>query len=45
VREHVDVVVDVVVIGLGVGGEEVAGKLATAGLSVLGVERRLVGGR
>jgi pyruvate/2-oxoglutarate dehydrogenase complex dihydrolipoamide dehydrogenase (E3) component len=36
--------VDVVVIGLGVGGEEVAGKLAEAGLSVVGVERRLVGG-
>ncbi|HEY2794248.1 MAG TPA: NAD(P)/FAD-dependent oxidoreductase [Micromonosporaceae bacterium] len=37
-------VVDVVVLGLGVGGEEVAGKLAEAGLSVVGVERRLVGG-
>jgi pyruvate/2-oxoglutarate dehydrogenase complex dihydrolipoamide dehydrogenase (E3) component len=36
--------VDVVVIGLGVGGEEVAGRLAEAGLSVVGVERRLVGG-
>ncbi len=36
--------VDVVVIGLGPGGEEVAGKLAEAGLSVLGVERELVGG-
>ena len=35
---------DVVVIGLGVGGEEVAGKLAEAGLSVVGVEPRLVGG-
>ncbi|MGK5441397.1 dihydrolipoyl dehydrogenase family protein [Micromonospora sp. URMC 105] len=37
-------VVDVVVIGLGVGGEEVAGRLAEAGLSVVGVERNLVGG-
>jgi pyruvate/2-oxoglutarate dehydrogenase complex dihydrolipoamide dehydrogenase (E3) component len=36
--------VDVVVIGLGVGGEEVGGKLALAGLSVVGIERRLVGG-
>jgi len=36
--------VDVVVIGLGVGGEEVAGKLAEAGLSVVGVEAGLVGG-
>jgi hypothetical protein len=36
--------VDVVVLGLGVGGEEVAGRLAQAGLSVVGVEDRLVGG-
>jgi pyruvate/2-oxoglutarate dehydrogenase complex dihydrolipoamide dehydrogenase (E3) component len=36
--------VDVVVVGLGVGGEEVAGRLATAGLSVVGVEHTLVGG-
>ncbi|MGH3737795.1 MAG: dihydrolipoyl dehydrogenase family protein [Micromonosporaceae bacterium] len=36
--------VDVVVLGLGVGGEEVAGKLAEAGLSVVGVEGKLVGG-
>ncbi|GIH10915.1 pyridine nucleotide-disulfide oxidoreductase [Rhizocola hellebori] len=36
--------VDVVVLGLGVGGEEVAGKLAAAGLSVVGIEARLVGG-
>jgi pyruvate/2-oxoglutarate dehydrogenase complex dihydrolipoamide dehydrogenase (E3) component len=36
--------VDVVVLGLGVGGEEVAGKLAEAGLSVVGIEARLVGG-
>jgi len=36
--------VDVVVVGLGVGGEEVAGKLAEAGLEVVGIERSLVGG-
>lgn len=36
--------VDVVVIGLGVGGEETAGRLAQAGLRVVGVESRLVGG-
>ena len=36
--------VDVVVIGLGVGGEEVASKLAEAGLTVIGIERELVGG-
>jgi pyruvate/2-oxoglutarate dehydrogenase complex dihydrolipoamide dehydrogenase (E3) component len=36
--------VDVVVIGLGVGGEELAGRLAEAGLSVVGVEAELVGG-
>jgi pyruvate/2-oxoglutarate dehydrogenase complex dihydrolipoamide dehydrogenase (E3) component len=36
--------VDVVVIGLGPGGEEVAGRLAEAHLSVVGVERELVGG-
>ncbi len=35
---------DVIVIGLGVGGEEVAGKLAEAGLHVTGIENRLVGG-
>jgi len=35
---------DVVVVGLGVGGEEVAGRLAEAGLSVVGIERSLVGG-
>jgi pyruvate/2-oxoglutarate dehydrogenase complex dihydrolipoamide dehydrogenase (E3) component len=35
---------DVMVIGLGVGGEEAAGKLAEAGLHVTGVEARLVGG-
>jgi pyruvate/2-oxoglutarate dehydrogenase complex dihydrolipoamide dehydrogenase (E3) component len=36
--------VDVVVVGLGVGGEEVAGRLAEAGLSVVGIEHRLLGG-
>ena len=36
--------VDVVVVGLGVGGEEVAGRLAQAGLTVIGVEHTLVGG-
>ncbi|WP_422772683.1 dihydrolipoyl dehydrogenase family protein [Plantactinospora sp. WMMC1484] len=36
--------VDVVVVGLGVGGEEAAGRLAAAGLSVVGIERDLVGG-
>jgi pyruvate/2-oxoglutarate dehydrogenase complex dihydrolipoamide dehydrogenase (E3) component len=36
--------VDVVVIGLGPGGEEVAGKLAEAGLDVVGIDERLVGG-
>ncbi|MEJ3743002.1 NAD(P)/FAD-dependent oxidoreductase [Actinomycetes bacterium KLBMP 9797] len=36
--------VDVVVVGLGVGGEEVAGKLAEAGLAVVGIEHNLVGG-
>lgn len=36
--------VDVVVIGMGPGGEAVAGRLAEAGLSVVGIDRRLVGG-
>jgi len=36
--------VDAVVIGMGPGGEEVAGRLAEAGLTVVGVERALVGG-
>jgi len=36
--------VDVVVIGLGPGGEDVAGQLAEAGLSVVGIEQHLVGG-
>lgn len=35
---------DVIVVGLGVGGEEVAGRLADADMDVLAVERKLVGG-
>ena len=35
---------DVVVLGLGPGGEYAAQKLAEAGLDVVGVERDLVGG-
>lgn len=35
---------DIVVIGLGPGGEHVAASLAKAGLEVVGVDRRLVGG-
>ncbi len=36
--------VDVVVVGMGPGGEEVAGKLAEAGLTVVGIEADLLGG-
>ncbi len=36
--------IDVVVLGLGAGGEYAARKLAEAGLDVVGVERELVGG-
>ncbi|WP_141013419.1 dihydrolipoyl dehydrogenase family protein [Nocardioides sambongensis] len=39
-----DSTVDVVVIGLGPGGEHLAAELARSGLEVVGVERRLVGG-
>jgi len=35
---------DVVVIGMGPGGEEVAGRLAERGLDVVGIESNLVGG-
>jgi len=35
---------DIVVVGLGVGGESVAGQLADAGLDVIGIEAELVGG-
>ena len=37
-------VVDAVVLGLGPGGEDVAGSLADAGFSVVGIEAGLVGG-
>jgi len=36
--------VDAIVVGMGVGGEEAAGKLAEAGLNVVGIEKELVGG-
>lgn len=36
--------VDVIVVGMGPGGEHVAGTLAGKGLSVIGIEDRLVGG-
>ena len=39
-----DVTADVVVLGLGAGGEHAARKLAEAGLEVIGIERDLVGG-
>jgi pyruvate/2-oxoglutarate dehydrogenase complex dihydrolipoamide dehydrogenase (E3) component len=35
---------DVIVIGLGPGGEQVANKLAEAGKRVLGIDKHLVGG-
>ena len=35
---------DVVVLGMGPGGEEVAGRLAQAGLDVVGIEGKLLGG-
>ena len=36
--------VDVVVVGMGPGGEELAGTLAAAGLQVVGIDHHLVGG-
>jgi len=39
-----DLTAEVVVVGLGVGGESVAGQLADAGLDVIGIESELVGG-
>ncbi len=36
--------VDAIVVGLGPGGEEVAGSLAEAGLDVVGIEAELLGG-
>jgi pyruvate/2-oxoglutarate dehydrogenase complex dihydrolipoamide dehydrogenase (E3) component len=36
--------VDAIVVGLGPGGEEVAGKLTEAGLEVVGIEAELLGG-
>ena len=39
-----DYTADVIVIGLGPGGEDVAGTLAEAGLDVVGIEKELVGG-
>jgi pyruvate/2-oxoglutarate dehydrogenase complex dihydrolipoamide dehydrogenase (E3) component len=39
-----DLSAEVVVVGLGVGGESVAGQLADAGLDVIGIESELVGG-
>jgi pyruvate/2-oxoglutarate dehydrogenase complex dihydrolipoamide dehydrogenase (E3) component len=40
----VDDQADVIVIGMGPGGEDVAGRLASAGLEVIGVDAELVGG-
>jgi len=36
--------VDVVVVGLGPGGEDLAGRLAEAGLHVVAIDAELVGG-
>jgi pyruvate/2-oxoglutarate dehydrogenase complex dihydrolipoamide dehydrogenase (E3) component len=40
----VDDQADVIVIGMGPGGEDVAGRLASAGLDVIGIDAELVGG-
>jgi pyruvate/2-oxoglutarate dehydrogenase complex dihydrolipoamide dehydrogenase (E3) component len=40
----VDEQVDVVVLGMGPGGEEAAGRLAQAGLTVVGIDGKLLGG-
>ncbi|MEK7423777.1 MAG: NAD(P)/FAD-dependent oxidoreductase [Actinomycetota bacterium] len=42
--ENVAETVDVIVIGMGPGGEEVAAKIAEAGLVVVGIDAGLVGG-
>ena len=42
--DHAITDVDVVVLGMGPGGEDVAGRLAEAGLSVVGIDAGLVGG-
>jgi pyruvate/2-oxoglutarate dehydrogenase complex dihydrolipoamide dehydrogenase (E3) component len=39
-----EIEVDAVVVGMGPGGEDAAGKLAKAGLRVVGIEKELVGG-
>jgi len=36
--------VDAIILGMGVGGEELAGSLAESGLNVVGIESNLVGG-
>lgn len=36
--------IDVIVVGMGPGGEDVAGRLAQAGLDVVGIEKELLGG-
>lgn len=41
---HMTEQVDVVVLGLGTGGEEIGGRLAMAGLDVVGIEPELIGG-
>ena len=42
--KHMTETADAVVIGMGPGGEEVAGRLAEAGLDVVGIEKQLLGG-